>query len=37
MFPKSFYHSLVFQIILKHSSTGQTQVHLRDFEKHENM
>ena len=33
MLPKSFYHSIVLQMTFMHSTTGQTQIHSRDFEK----
>ena len=33
MLPKSFYHSIVLQMTFVHSTTGQRQIHLRDFEK----
>ena len=32
-FPKSFYHSCILQMTFTHSTTGYTQVDLRDFEK----
>ena len=37
MFPKMFHHSLVLQMTFKHSRSRWTQVHLRDFETHENV
>ena len=33
MLPKSFYHSFFLQMTFIHSTTGWTQVDLRDFEK----
>ena len=32
-FPKSFYYSFVLQMTFVHSTTGKTQVELRDFKK----
>ena len=37
MFPGRFYHSFVLQMTLVHFTISQTQVDLRDIEKHENM
>ena len=33
MLPKRFYHSFVLQMTFIHSTTGETQVDLPDFEK----
>ena len=35
MFPESFCRSFVLQMSLIHSTIGETQVNLRDLEKHE--
>ena len=37
MFPKSFYHSFVLQMTLILFRSRWTQVHLHDFETHENV
>ena len=36
-FSERFYHSFVLQMTLIHSRSRRTQVHLHDFETHENV
>ena len=37
MFPGRFYRSFVLQMTLTHSTIGETQADVRDFEKYEDM